>query len=71
MNKAQTLILLIAGAVFTSASQINIPSLAPFSVAFAGLGYALAALARSETLWNPTPPTSPPPPPATIEIKKP
>lgn len=50
MSKSTTLVLLIAGAIFTAIGQIEIPALDSFRVAAAGLGFTLAALARSEAL---------------------
>lgn len=60
MSKQTTIALLIAGAICTAAGQIKAAWLMPFSEALAGLGFALAALAKSHELLPAKAPEEPP-----------
>ncbi|HXD98215.1 MAG TPA: hypothetical protein VN646_16825 [Candidatus Acidoferrum sp.] len=64
-----SILLLVVGALLTAMGQVELPHWKPFSAALAGLGYALAAIARSDqvlgTKRGPAPPPADPPrPPA-------
>lgn len=50
MSKKITVILLVAGAILTAIGQITHPWFDGFRIAASGLGFTLAALARSEGL---------------------
>lgn len=58
------ILLLVVGALLTAMSRVKLHGWEPFSDALAGLGFTLAALARSNDVISsrkPDPPPAPPP----------